>query len=118
MIWQLIVNLAKTTANEFFYGTGQTGIASSIRVQPSDPTRRKRKKLNKQTNKQFYLKGLIINDTFIGWFIKFYYTDGIDIISEQLREDTNCQLKFIKNFWTGFIKWNKDYRYHIVSWNI
>ena len=98
------MNLAKTTANEFFYGTGQTGIASSIRV---------------QTNKQFYLKGLIINDTFIGWFIKFsYYTDGIDIISEQLREDTNCQLKFIKNFWIGFIKWNKDYRYHIVSWNI
>lgn len=113
------MNLAKTTANEFFYGTGQTGIASSIRVQPSDPTRRKRKKLNKQTNKQFYLKGLIINDTFIGWFIKFsYYTDGVDIISEQLREDTNCQLKFIKNFWIGFIKWNKDYRYHIVSWNI
>ena len=28
--------------------------------------REERKKLNKQTNKQFYLKGLIINDTFKG----------------------------------------------------
>lgn len=54
------MNLAKTTANEFFYGTGQTGIASSIGVQPSDPTRRKRKKI-KQANKQAILSQGINN---------------------------------------------------------
>ena len=83
----------------------------------------KKKKKTKQTNKHFCLKRLIINDTFIGWFIKFsYYTDGIDIISEQLRRDTNCQLKFIKNFWIGFIKEIKitdiTYTYHSHSQDI
>lgn len=53
------MNLAKTTANEYFYGTGQTGIASSIGVQPSDPTRRKKK--TKQANKQAILSQGINN---------------------------------------------------------